>query len=97
MYLIQTTCSFLLKVQAFPFNLNQTFGYKSTIRTRKLNDGKVLKEKIIVTWNQKYAHREQIRRNGAIEYAEKLTNSEKFRQAFKRGGKKYLIYEFLDE
>jgi transposase len=89
--------TFALERKDWKFNLNQTFGYKSTIRTRKLNDGKVVKEKIIVTWNQKYAHREQIRRNGAIEYAEKLTNSEKFRQAFKRGGKKYLIYEFLDE
>ena len=89
--------TFALERKDWKFNLNQTFAYKSKIRTRKLNDGKEIKEKIIITWNQKYAHREQIRRNGAIEYAEKLMNSEKFRQAFKRGGKKYLMYEFLDE
>jgi len=88
---------FALERSNWKFNSSQTFAYKSTIRERKLNDGTTVKEKMIVTWNQKYAIREQIRRNGEIEYAEKLTNSEKFRQAFKRGGKKYLVYEFIDD
>ncbi len=89
--------TFATSKYGWKFNQSLTFGYKSTTRKRKLSNGKEIDEKMIVTWNQKYAIREQIRRSGAIEYAQKLTNSEKFRQAFKRGGKKYLIYEFIDE
>ena len=47
-----------------------TFAKKSMIRDRTLNDGVIVKEKVVVTWNKKYAIREKKRRDGALEYAE---------------------------
>ncbi len=67
------------------------------IRDRTLNDGVIVKEKVVVTWNKKYAIREKKRRDGALEYAEKLTNAELFRQTSKKGGKKYLDIFYLDK
>ena len=43
-----------------------------------------------MTWNEKYANREQIRRDGAIKFAEGVRHPERFRASCKRGGKKYL-------
>lgn len=51
----------------------------------------------MITWNKKYADRERIRREGALEYASKLTNAELFRQTSKKGGKKYLDLTYVDE
>ena len=76
-----------------------TFAKKSYIRERKLGNKKedpTVKEKVLITWSKKYADREKIRRNGALEYASKLTNAELFRQTSKRGGKKYLDVTYCD-
>ena len=75
------------------FNENLSFAIKSYIRKRKIGKGKqatTINEKVVITWNQKYAIREKIRRDGAIEYAQKLTNAQLYHQTSKKGGKKYL-------
>ena len=54
-------------------------------------------EKILVSWNQKYDFREKIRRKKSVEYAEKLTAGERFRLTMKKGGKRYLDVESVDE
>ena len=72
---------------------------KSYIRQRKIGKGKqtvTVKEKVVITWNQKYAIREKIRRDGAIEYAQKLTNAQLYHQTSKKGGKKYLEVNYVD-
>lgn len=82
------------------FNQTETFAKKSYIRSRKLGTGKnapVVEEKVLITWSKKYADRERIRREGALEYASKLTNAELFRQTSKKGGKKYLDLSYLDK
>lgn len=82
------------------FNKNETFAKKSYLRSRKLGTGKnapVVEEKVLITWNKKYADRERIRREGALEYASKSTNAELFRQTSKKGGKKYLDLSYLDK
>ena len=66
------------------------------IRVRALEDGLEVKEKVLVTWNEKYALREKKRRDGALDYASKLTNAELFRQTAKRGGKRYLELFYED-
>ena len=66
------------------------------IRKRILNK-KEITEKILVTWNQKYDFREKVRRRKSVEYAEKLTAGERFRLTMKKGGKRYLEVESLDE
>lgn len=88
---------FILDEQGWQFNETMTFAKKSMIRDRTLNDGVIVKEKVVVTWNKKYAIREKKRRDGALEYAEKLTNAELFRQTSKKGGKKYLDIFYLDK
>lgn len=82
--------AFILDAADWEYNESLTFAKKSILRERKLADGTMVKEKVLVTWNKKYAVREKIRRDGALEYAKKLTNAELFRQTAKRGGKKYL-------
>ncbi|HFI0450008.1 TPA: IS1634 family transposase, partial [Streptococcus suis] len=57
----------------------------------------MIKEKVVITWSKKYADRERIRRDGALEYASHLTNAELFRQTSKKGGKKYLDLSYLDK
>lgn len=82
------------------YNLDLTFAKKSYIRERKLGakkDAPVVKEKVLITWSKKYADREKIRREGALEYASKLTNAELFRQTSKKGGKKYLDLTYVDK
>lgn len=89
--------AFILEDKDWQFNKSMTFAKKSMIRERTLNDGIVVKEKVVVTWNKKYAIREKKRRDGALEYAEKLTNAELFRQTSKKGGKKYLDIFYYDK
>ena len=89
----------ILEVDGWQFNEEMTFAKKSYIRERKLGnkkEGPTVKEKILITWSKKYADREKIRRNGALEYASKLTNAELFRQTSKKGGKKYLDVTYCD-
>lgn len=88
---------FVLSEQGWEYNEDLTFGKKSMVRKRKLSDGKVVDEKVVVTWNKKYAVREKIRRDGALEYIESLTNPERFRASCKRGGKKYIEMYELDK
>ena len=81
------------------FNENLSFAIKSYIRKRKIGKGKqttTINEKVVITWNQKYAIREKIRRDGAIEYAQKLTNAQLYHQTSKKGGKKYLEVNYVD-
>lgn len=88
---------FLLDPSNWEFNESLTFAKKSMIRVRKLNNKETVQEKVLVTWNKKYADREKIRRDGALDYASKLTNAELFRQTSKKGGKKYLELTTLNK
>ncbi|HFI0093151.1 TPA: IS1634 family transposase, partial [Streptococcus suis] len=70
------------------------------IRERKLGtkkDSPTVREKVLMTWSKKYEDRERIRREGALDYANKLTDAELFRQTSKKGGKKYLELSYLDK
>lgn len=93
---------FILDNGDWEFNNNLTFAKKSMIRERvlqrrtKKQEEIIVKEKVVVTWNQKYDTREKIRRDGALEYARKLTDAELFRQTSKKGGKKYLDLKIID-
>ncbi len=89
--------NFALSESGWCYNNDLSFAMKSMIRERKLADGNKVKEKVLVTWSKKYAIREKIRRDGAIEYASKLTNAELFRMTSKKGGKRYLVQKVLDE
>jgi len=94
---------FILDPSGWQFNENVTFGQKSMIRERTIKTSdkptktKKVTEKVLVTWSEKYANREQKRRDGAIDYAKKLTNPEIFRMTCKKGGKKYLELYMLDK
>jgi transposase len=92
--------SFLLDAAGWEFNEKEDFAKKSMIRERKLTrkdeETITVREKVLVTWSEKYALREKIRRDGALAYAEKLTDAEIFRQTCKKGGKKYLELYSLD-
>ena len=87
---------FALDPEGWIANEQETFAKKSMIRKRILNK-KEITEKILVTWNQKYDFREKVRRRKSVEYAEKLTAGERFRMTMKKGGKRYLEVESLDE
>lgn len=89
--------AFILDPKGWVYNTQETFAMKSTIRERKLEDKTTVKEKVLITWNKKYADREKIRRDGALEYAGKLTNAELFRQTSKKGGKRYLELEYYNK
>lgn len=89
---------FILDPNGWLYNEEETFASKSMIRTRYLKSKKKsVQEKVLVTWNKKYALREKKRRDGAIEYAQKLTDAELFRQTSKKGGKKYLELSYRDQ
>lgn len=88
---------FVLDTNGWEYNEKLTKAKKSMIRKRKLSDGTTTEEKVVVTWNKKYADRERIRRDGALEYIETLTNPERFRASCKRGGKKYIEMYELDK
>ncbi|WP_050293673.1 IS1634 family transposase, partial [Streptococcus pneumoniae] len=90
----------ILNPNDWQLNKELTFAKKSYLRERKLGtkkDSPLVKEKVLITWSKKYADRERIRREGALEYASQLTNAELFRQTSKKGGKKYLDLHYLDE
>lgn len=90
----------ILNPNDWQFNKELIFAKKSYLRERKLGtkkDSPLVKEKVLITWSKKYADRERIRREGALEYASQLTNAELFRQTSKKGGKKYLDLHYLDE
>lgn len=90
--------NFILEPSGWIYNEDMTFATKSMIRTRKLEKkGEEVKEKVLVTWSKKYAIREKKRRDGALEYASKLTDAELFRQTSKKGGKRYLELSYLDK
>lgn len=95
--------AFILDNSDWQFNTELSFAKKSMIRERVLVAGTkkrqevTVKEKVLVTWNKKYSIREKVRRDGAIEYANKLTNAELFRQTSKKGGKRYLDLFTIDE
>lgn len=86
---------FILNNDDWQMNESETFAMKSFIRQRTI-DGTLVTEKVLATWNQKYDFREKIRREKSVEYAEKLTASERFRMTMKKGGKRYLNVEQLD-
>ncbi len=88
--------TFALNPEGWLANDLDTFAMKSMIRKRTVNK-KEITEKILVTWNQKYDYREKIRRQKSVEYAEKLTAAERFRLTMKKGGKRYLEVENVDE
>lgn len=90
----------ILDQAGWEFNEQMTFAKKSYVRERLLVKGKkngmTVKEKVLITWSKKYADREKIRREGALEYASKLTQPELYRQTSKKGGKKYLEVSYHD-
>ena len=88
--------AFVLDSEDWITNEKETFAKKSMIRKRIVNKNEIT-EKILVTWNQKYDFREKIRRKKSVEYAEKLTAGERFRLTMKKGGKRYLDVESVDE
>ncbi|NBL99531.1 IS1634 family transposase, partial [Streptococcus equi] len=76
----------ILDSSDWQFNPELTFAKKSYIRERKLGNKKsspVVQEKVLITWSKKYADRERIRREGALDYASQLTNAELFRRTSK--------------
>lgn len=87
--------AFALDSENWIANPSGTFAKKAMIRKRKLNN-KTISEKVLITWNQKYDFREKVRRKKSVEYAEKLTASERFRMTMKKGGKRYLNVETVD-
>lgn len=87
---------FILDSEGWIVNDQDTFARKSMSRKR-IVDKVEITEKILVTWNQKYDFREKIRRQKSVEYAEKLTAGERFRLTMKKGGKRYLDVESVDE
>ncbi|NQK94760.1 IS1634 family transposase [Streptococcus suis] len=90
----------ILEESGWQFNQDITFAKKSYIRERKLGtkkDSPTVREKVLLTWSKKYEDRERIRREGALDYANKLTDAELFRQTSKKGGKKYLELSYLDK
>ncbi len=87
---------FALDSEGWIINEKETFAKKSMIRKRTVNK-KEITEKILITWNQKYDFREKMRRRKSVEYAEKLTAGERFRLTMKKGGKRYLDVETIDE
>lgn len=89
--------AFILDENSWQYNKERNFAKKSMIRERKIDKDTVVKEKVLVTWNQKYANREAIRRNGALEFAEGLRQPEKYRMSCKKGGKKYLELYVIDK
>ena len=87
--------NFILEDKDWEVNEEMTFTKKSFIRERKI-EGKKVKEKVLVTWNKKYAQREQARREGALDYARKLTQPQLYRMTSKKGEKKYLEVRLVD-
>ncbi|MDO5151515.1 MAG: IS1634 family transposase [Oscillospiraceae bacterium] len=87
---------FALDPNGWTFASKGQTAYKSMIHERVINKNCTIKEKVIVTWNGKYALRERIRRKNAVEYVKNLTKPEAFRASCRKGGKRYLIAAYTD-
>lgn len=88
--------AFVLDDSDWRMNKAETFAMKSFIRKRLVNKVEIT-EKVLATWNQKYDFREKIRRQKSVEYAQKLTAGERFRMTMKKGGKRYLDVETINQ
>lgn len=96
---------FILEEGTWLYNKSATFALKSTIRERQITltdeSGKktktTVKEKVVVTWNQKYANREKERRKSAIRYIQGLLQPQRYIMSCKKGGKKYLDLYVIDK
>lgn len=88
---------FILDSSDWLYKETGTFAMKSMIHKRKLANNQEIEEKIVVTWNEKDALREKMRRDGTLDYASKQTNPELFTQTTKKGGKKYLEIQYKDK
>lgn len=86
---------YILSDEGWEINEEMTFAKKSYIRTRSIGKDTV-KEKVLVTWQKSYADREKRRREGALDYAKKLTQPQLYRLTSKKGGKKYLEVRLID-
>lgn len=87
---------FVLSDADWEVNDAGTFAKKSMLRLRKLKSGASVEEKVLVTWKKKYADRERVRRELAVDYAKKLTKAELFRESCRKGGKRYLSLFAVD-
>lgn len=87
---------FILEKDGWKYNEKRTFAKKSMIRERSIDNDTTVKEKVLVTWSQKYANRESVRREGALQFAEGLRQPERYRLSCKRGGKKYIELYAID-
>lgn len=87
--------NFILSEEDWEVNEDMTFAKKSYIRERKIGK-ETVEEKVLVTWRESYAKREKQRREGALEYAQKLTQPQLYRMTSKKGGKKYLEVRLVD-
>lgn len=88
--------AFALDSENWEVNDAGTFAKKSMMRRRELKNGASVEEKVLVTWNKRYADRERIRRKLALDYAKKLTKPDLFREACRKGGKRYLMLFQID-
>ncbi|MDR1447834.1 MAG: IS1634 family transposase, partial [Candidatus Ancillula sp.] len=88
---------FVLDKSGWEYSKDMKNAKKSTILTRKLENGEIVKEKVVVTWKQKYAIRESIRRDGAIDYVRNMRPSEMKRVLIGRNETKYYDVKVVDE
>jgi hypothetical protein len=88
--------AFALDSENWEVNDAGTFAKKSMLRRRELKNGASVQEKVLVTWNKRYADRERIRRELALDYAKKLTKPDLFRETCRKGGKRYLMLFQVD-
>jgi transposase len=82
-----------LNISGWEYNNEQTFAKKSFTRMRKLQNGKTIEEKVLITWNSKYAAREKYKRLEVLKVANNMTKSEIERQLLGKGIKKFLLIE----
>jgi transposase len=86
--------NFALGETGWSWNSNMTLAIKSMIHSRVLTNGQKIREKVVVVWSEKYAKRQKIRREGALNHAQTLTNAERYRASCKTGAKKFIeLYE----
>jgi transposase len=88
---------FALEESGWKYNEARTFAIKSKVHPRKLANGEKIREKMVVVWSEKYATRQKYKRNGVLEHAQSLTNSERYRQSCKVGPKKFIEQYEIDE
>jgi transposase len=88
---------FALSTSSWEWNEDMSVAKKSFIRKRKLEDGKEVPEKVLITFRKSYYEQEKIRREEAVSYANRLTNPQKYRYSCKQGGKKYIGWYAIDK